>query len=203
MQDIPQILRTEESSEPLLGRQEEMATPTLGPESPMEYLESNIYIYIYIYIYICPRSLLLTEVLLHGRMLLLLSQQVIHLLLQRRIPLLLLQRILLSQWFLQVSRLPWCQLAALWVCHSLFPASMPCSEVGSLNVCYHSCHVLLGRCSYGRRSKRSHGSSRAFSRRRVCELGRVQSLPKWIATGQEQPGLGKLGLEGCSITWRI
>ena len=41
MEDIPQILRTEESQEPLLGRQEEMAKETLGPDSPMEYLESN------------------------------------------------------------------------------------------------------------------------------------------------------------------
>ena len=48
MQDIPQILRTEASSEPLVGRQEEMASPTLGPESSMEYLESKKYIHTYV-----------------------------------------------------------------------------------------------------------------------------------------------------------
>ena len=41
MEDTAQILRTEESQEPLLGRQEKIAKETMGPDSPMECLESN------------------------------------------------------------------------------------------------------------------------------------------------------------------
>ena len=87
-----------------------------------------------IYTYLCPRSLLLTEVLLHGMMLLLLKEQVIHLLL---LLLLQLRRRFLQLWihlFLHHSVLLWCQLGRIFQCPSLFPASRPCSEVGLVSM---------------------------------------------------------------------
>ena len=41
MEDTAQILRTEESQELVLGRQAKISKKTVGPDSPMEYLESN------------------------------------------------------------------------------------------------------------------------------------------------------------------
>ena len=103
----------------------------------------------------------------------------------------------------QVSIRPWSQLAVLWLCHSGLLPSMLYSEVGSLNVCYHRCYVLLGRCSYGRRNQRSHGSCRTFGPGWLLLLGRMPAFLELIARCKEQSDLGKLGLEGCSITWRI